>query len=95
VKEKTKKAVALKYKSEQNAPEVVAKGERKIAERILKIAEEAGIHIEKDADLVNVLFKLDLYEEIPEYLYSVVAEILAYVYVVKKRWESRKEYENR
>ena len=79
------KAVALKYeKSKDRAPKVVAKGRKKLAEKIIEMAREHNIEIYEDSDLVELLYSLDFYEEIPEELYSAVAEILAYVYKVSK-----------
>ena len=75
------KAVALSYDREAaNAPRVVAKGAGYIAERIMAIAEEHGVEIYQDADLIEVLSKLDIDREIPESLYRAVAEVLAFVY---------------
>ncbi len=80
-KEKPKKAVALKYEKEKDrAPRVTAKGRGDIAKRILEIAKEHNIPIREDADLVEVLSKLDLEEEIPADLYRVIAEVLSFIY---------------
>jgi flagellar biosynthesis protein len=76
-----KKAVALKYTPGQNeAPVVVAKGQGEIAELILQRAKDSGVAVQEDAALVEVLSKLDLDQQIPPELYSLVAEILSYVY---------------
>lgn len=76
-----KKAVALKYTPGQNeAPVVVAKGQGEIAEMILQRAKDSGVAVQEDAALVEVLSKLDLDQQIPPELYSLVAEILSYVY---------------
>jgi flagellar biosynthesis protein len=81
-----KKAVALKYeKSSDHAPRVTAKGARKIAERIIELAGEKGIPITEDPDLVGALMKLDLQDEIPQELYKVVAEILAFAYGLNRK----------
>jgi len=81
-----KKAVALKYeKSRDHAPRVTAKGARKIAERIIELAGEKGIPITEDPDLVGALMKLDLQDEIPQELYKVVAEILAFAYGLNRK----------
>jgi len=75
------KAVALSYDSDAgDAPRVVAKGAGYLAERILELAEEHGVEIYRDADLVEVLSKLDVDREIPEAMYQAVAEVLAFVY---------------
>ncbi|MFZ5775714.1 MAG: EscU/YscU/HrcU family type III secretion system export apparatus switch protein [Thermodesulfobacteriota bacterium] len=75
------KAVALRYdKSRDTAPKVVAKGAGELAARIIALAEEHGIPIQQDSDLVEILARLDLNREIPPETYLVVAEILAFVY---------------
>ncbi len=65
---------------EDPAPRLVAKGQGHVAERILEIAREHGIHIHEDPDLVEVLAALDLGQLIPEELYEALAEILAFIY---------------
>ncbi|MFO7830450.1 MAG: EscU/YscU/HrcU family type III secretion system export apparatus switch protein [Desulfuromonadaceae bacterium] len=78
---RTKKAVALKYDSESgSAPTVVASGQGDIAERIIELAQEAGLHITTDPDLSELLAQIPIGHEIPEELYQAVAEVLAYVY---------------
>jgi len=75
------RAVALKYRPElDNAPKVTAMGKGKVAEKIIEIAREHNIHIHNDPDLIEVLSKLDLNEEIPPALYVVVSELLAFIY---------------
>jgi len=74
-------AVALKYdRTREPAPKVVAKGKGTMAEQIVRIAEEHGVHIQQDANLVEILEKLDIDTIIPLEAYAAVAEILNYVY---------------
>lgn len=76
-----KKAVALKYDPLKNAaPQVVAKGAGDIAEKIIKTAEENQVNIHEDKALVQMLYQLDLNEQIPIELYPIIAEIFALVY---------------
>ena len=75
------RAVSLKYDG-KDAPRVTAKGEGLLAERILEIAREHGIPLHEDPDLVNLLAKLELGEEIPHALYVAIAEIIAFAYIV-------------
>ncbi len=85
--EKILKAAAIKYvKGKDNAPKLVAKGQRKIAEKIIEIAKKENIPIEKDEELVEVLASLDIGEEIPPELYEVVAKILAFIYSKNKKF---------
>jgi flagellar biosynthesis protein len=88
VKEKDmEKAVALRYDMEKDeVPVVVAKGQGFIAEKIKKVARESGVPIKEDRELADYLMALDLYEEIPPELYAVVAEILAFIYRMDKRF---------
>jgi len=81
-----KKAVALKYERYKNsAPKVVAKAKGVIAERIIEVAKQHGVYLKEDPTLVEVLSGLELYEEIPEELYKVVAEIFVLIYQAKQK----------
>ncbi len=81
-----KTAVALKYRAQEDrAPRIVAQGHGVLAERILEIAQEHDIPIYEDMLLVEVLARLDIGAEIPESLYQVIAEVLAFVYSLDKR----------
>lgn len=75
------RAIALQYDGE-NAPVVTASGEGAIAEEILRIAREHKIPLREDALLAELLSDLSLGEEIPPMLYRVIAEVIAYAYLV-------------
>ncbi|WP_054697273.1 EscU/YscU/HrcU family type III secretion system export apparatus switch protein [Syntrophomonas palmitatica] len=82
------KAVALHYNEEMDmAPVVVAKGQGFIAERIKEVALQYGIPLKEDRQLADYLMALDLYQEIPPELYSVVAEVLAFIYSMDRRYQ--------
>jgi flagellar biosynthesis protein len=85
-----KKAAAIKYDPESGdkAPKLVAKGTGVVAEKIIQRAEEHGIHIKEDEDLVEALSTLDLLDEIPEDLYKVVALLLAELYSINSKISS-------
>ena len=75
------KAVALQYDADEaQAPRVTASGKGAIADQILAIAFEQGIKVREDADLVEVLEKVDIDTPIPLEAFAAVAEILSYVY---------------
>ena len=81
-----KKAVALKYERyKDSAPKVVAKGKGVIAEKIIEVAKQHGVYLKEDPTLVEVLSGLELYEEIPEELYKVIAEIFVLIYQAKQK----------
>jgi flagellar biosynthesis protein FlhB len=70
-------AVALQYdEAKMNAPQVIAKGEMLLAQRIRRIAERHNVPILRNVELAHTLFVLEVDEEIPEELYEAVAEIL-------------------
>jgi len=75
-------AIAIQYDPEaMNAPVLLAKGEYKVAERIVKIAEEHQIPVTQNIPLARVLFKtVEIDQEIPPDLYVAMAELLAYIY---------------
>jgi flagellar biosynthetic protein FlhB len=78
-------AVALRYDMEKDeAPLLVAKGERLIAEKIKEIARKFEIPIVENKPLAKSLFELaEVGMLIPAKLYRAVAEVLAYVYKQK------------
>lgn len=78
-------AVAIKYDDkEMVAPQVVAKGQRMFAEMIREIAEEFRIPIVENPPLAWTLIELDIGDEVPDELYAAVAEILVFVYRLRK-----------
>jgi flagellar biosynthesis protein len=75
-----RKATALSYEpGADKAPKVVASGRGDIAEKIIETAREADVPVYEDAHLADVLGALKLGTEIPQELYEVVAEVLAFV----------------
>lgn len=74
-------AVALTYgKTAGGAPTVVAKGRGLIAQAIIERARQHGIFVHESADLVGLLMKVELDQEIPPQLYLAIAELLAWLY---------------
>ncbi|MBF0435297.1 MAG: EscU/YscU/HrcU family type III secretion system export apparatus switch protein [Magnetococcales bacterium] len=83
---KRRQAVALRYqRGKDSSPRVTASGKGRIAEIIMKKAEEAGVTLMEDPDLVSVLGKIPVGQTIPPPLYRAVAEVLAYVYRINKK----------
>ena len=74
--------VALQYDG-KTAPKVTAKGAGDIAEQILAIAREHDVPLQDNPELVKVLSKIELGEQIPEALYLAVAEVIAFAYMLK------------
>lgn len=79
-------AVALQYERGMSSPKVVAMGADLIAERIKKIAREAGVPCLENVPLARGLYaSVEVGQEIPVELYQAVAEVLAYVFSLKRR----------
>ncbi len=79
-------AVALKYQSGMSAPIVIAKGQDLVAQKIKAIARESNVPIVENKPLARALFAaVEIGAAIPQELYKAVAEVLAYVYRLKKK----------
>lgn len=68
------------------APKLVAKGSGLIAEKIKEIARENGVPILENKPLARAIFKtLKIGQTIPRELFTAVAQVLSYVYRLKKK----------
>jgi len=80
-----KRAVALRYDpSKDTAPKVVAKGKGRTADQILALAQKNAVPVRQDPNLVQVLSRLKLDQEIPPEVYRAVAAILAFLHRVNR-----------
>ncbi|MGE8478018.1 hypothetical protein PS623_02317 [Pseudomonas fluorescens] len=78
----SRQAIALSYDGQQ-APTLSAKGDDELAEAILAIAREHDVPIYENAELVRLLARLELGEQIPEALYLTIAEIIAFAWQLR------------
>lgn len=87
VRNPTHYAIAIKYDPQEgNAPRVVAKGVDLVAFKIVEVAEQYGVTVSENVPLARALYaEVELGWEIPEKFYQPVAEVLAFVYNLKKR----------
>jgi flagellar biosynthesis protein len=77
--EKPRRATALRYEG-TGAPKVTASGRGYIADRIVEVARENGVPVREDPALAEALASLELDREIPQDLYTAVAEAIAWAY---------------
>ena len=79
-------AVALSYReNSMRAPRVVAKGQNLTAQRIRELAGEHRVPIVEAPPLARALYRhAELGDEVPESLYTAVAEVLAYVFQLRR-----------
>ena len=78
----TRTAVALAY-GKNPVPVVTAKGEEDLAWRMIEEARKQGVFISEDPQLLALLSRLNVDEEIPRELYTAVAVVLSWVYWLK------------
>lgn len=77
-----RQAIALAY-GRNPVPLVTAKGEEDVALRMIEEARRQGVFISEDPQLLALLSRLNVDEEIPQELYTVVAVVLSWVYWLK------------
>jgi len=78
-------AVALRYEAGRGAPRVVAKGADALAAKIRERAREHRVPVVEDKPLTRLLYRIcDLEDEIPAELYLAVAQILAFVFALRR-----------
>ena len=80
-------AVALRYDPETMAsPQLLAKGSGLIAEKIKEIAREHGVPVMENKPLARAMFKtLKIGQSVPRELFTAVAQVLSYVYKLKRK----------
>ena len=90
-------AVALKYSDGQKgAPRVVAKGADEVAAKIRELAKEHKVALLEAPALARALYKhTEIDDEIPEKLYSAVAEVLAYGFQLRNYSKAGGQYPDR
>ncbi|MDZ5471946.1 EscU/YscU/HrcU family type III secretion system export apparatus switch protein [Bacillus sp. 31A1R] len=80
-------AAVIKYDEETGkAPTVVAQGKGQVAKQIIELAKQNNIHMQEDSSLVANLLDMDLGDNIPPQLYSVMAEVLLLIEEMEKNY---------
>ncbi len=79
---KNNSAIGLLYDG-VSSPTVTIKGFGEFAEEIISLAHEHGVLVHQDEMLAKTLEKLELGQEIPKELYILIAELIAFSYVLK------------
>lgn len=87
IRNPTHYAIAIMYDQSVNrAPVVVAKGADSLALRIVKVAEDNGVYVTENKPLARAMYEyVEIDKEIPERFYRAIAEVLAFVYSLKKK----------
>lgn len=90
-KKQQKRVIGLKY-NQTTAPKVIIKGYGTLADELIAIAKENDVMIHQDPELSQFLNCLELGQEIPRELYIVIAELIAFAFVLQgkfpEQWEN-------
>jgi len=83
----TELAIALQYDAEKMpAPIVIAKGAGVLAQRIRRLALESSVPIVERKELARALYaNVEIGQQVPAEQYAAVAEVIRYVYQLKKK----------
>ncbi len=73
------RSVALRYVKELEAPFLVAKADGKASQRLVAIAQAAGVPVVRDGALADALYPLDIGEYVPFEYFEIVAKVFAFV----------------
>lgn len=84
-----KKAAALKYEGNYDAPIVTAAGIGYVADKILEEAEKSEVPVVYNKELADLLTNVDVGSYIPSELYDAVAEVIAYIMDMDKLLDGR------
>ncbi|WP_227935024.1 EscU/YscU/HrcU family type III secretion system export apparatus switch protein [Alkalihalobacillus deserti] len=80
-------AAVIRYDDgNEGVPKIVAQGKGQVANQIIDLAKKNNIHMQEDARLVENLLDMDLGDNIPPQLYSVMAEILLLIEEMEKKY---------
>jgi flagellar biosynthetic protein FlhB len=79
-------SVALRYRAQDGAPVLVAKGYDEVALYIRQLARENGVPVLENRPLARAIAaRVKVGRQIPVDLYAAVAEVLAFVYRLKNK----------
>ena len=80
-------AIVLKYdENEMDAPKVIAKGTDFVAQKIKMIAKEHDVIMVENRPLARAMYdQVEIGQAVPEEFFKAVAEVLAYVYRIKRK----------
>lgn len=76
-------AVSLVYREGDAAPVVTARGYGATAEAIVREAKAHGLYVHGSPELVNLLMRVHLDQQIPPALYLAVAEVLSWAFALE------------
>ena len=83
---KLREAIGISYDEDtKRTPVISSKGEGAMADAIVAMANELGIYVHKDEQLLNELKRLKEGQEVPPQLFGIIATILSFSYLLQGR----------
>lgn len=83
-----KKSIAISYHDPKKAPIISKKAQDNEAEALNQAALDAGLMVHQDEHLLSLLDSLEQGEEIPDALYTVIAELISFSYLLQGKYPS-------
>ena len=91
-KHQHKRPTALQYNPQNNsAPTLVAKGDNALAKEIIGLAQQHGVLIHEGPHLAKILNSLDIVQSVPREIFFVMAELIAFSYVLQGNFPNNTE----
>jgi flagellar biosynthesis protein len=87
--EKKAQAVALQYNHLEDLPRIVASGSGEVARRIIEIAQENDVPVQRDEVLSAILGQLNVGSYIPPETFRLVAEVISFLFHADKEWREK------
>jgi flagellar biosynthesis protein len=86
-----KKGIAVGYSPGNSAPEILAIAKGILVDKLINIAKENNITIYKDSDLAEILSLMTPGDKVPENLFHILSEVLAYCYRINDKFKEKVE----
>lgn len=86
------RAIALHYKDAGELPKVTATGFGEIAKKIVELANQHNIPVQENAALANMLSKARPGQGISTASFSLVAQVISFLYHTDKEWSDTHEF---
>lgn len=83
------KAVALEYSDPNKLPRVLAHGSGEVAKKIVEVADQNGIPVERDDALTEMLSKVGEGSVITPESFRLVADVICFLYHVDQEWRTK------
>ena len=81
-------AIAVHYESIEELPRILASGKGELAKQIIELAKKHNIPVVQNLSLSELLTKLDVGATISPESFSLMAEVLCFLYLADQKWQA-------